>query len=140
MPRMMSFALTTQQFKDETKDVTRRQGWRFLKPGDIVIGVKKAMGLKKGEKVQKLGPIQILSTRWEPLHFVDQNECIREGFPDLTPVQFIDMYCTHNQCEPDSCCNRIEFEYICSCNFDEKENWALDGLLCFCCGLTIRGF
>jgi hypothetical protein len=32
--RNMSFFLTTAQFLDGTKDVTRRKGWRFLKPGD----------------------------------------------------------------------------------------------------------
>ena len=49
MPRNMSFALTTKQIEDETKDVTRRNGWWFLKPGDQIWAVEKCMGLKKGE-------------------------------------------------------------------------------------------
>lgn len=49
--RNISFALTTPQFKSRSKDVTRRIGWWFLKPGDVVMGVEKGMGLKKGEKV-----------------------------------------------------------------------------------------
>ena len=48
MARNMSFALTTEQFKARTKTVTRRFGWWFLKPGDVVRGVEKAMGLKPG--------------------------------------------------------------------------------------------
>ena len=112
MPRNMSFAITTQQFKDRTKTVTRRKGWRFLKVGEIVNGVEKAMGLKKGEKIKKLGQIRILSTRWEPLNHIDQQDCIREGFPDFTPEDFIEMYCSHNKCEPNSFCNRIAYDYI----------------------------
>ena len=46
---MISFSLTTPQFRDGTKDVTRRLGWTFLKPGDRLCAVVKAMGLKKGE-------------------------------------------------------------------------------------------
>ena len=50
----MSFMLTTNQIIDETKDVTRRNGWENLKPGDRLRAVEKAMGLKKGEKQRLL--------------------------------------------------------------------------------------
>ena len=58
MPRNMSFALTTEQFLNRTKTVTRRKGWRFLKPGDVVMGCKKCMGLKPGEQLERLGLIR----------------------------------------------------------------------------------
>lgn len=52
MPRNISFALTTPQFRARTKWVTRRLGWLFLKPGDTLMGVEKGMGLKiNGETV-----------------------------------------------------------------------------------------
>ena len=63
MPRNMSFAMTTDQFRNRTKDVTRRFGWWFLKPGDLVMGVEKAMGLQKGQQIVRLGLIEIVSTR-----------------------------------------------------------------------------
>lgn len=47
MPRNMSFAMTTDQIREQSKTVTRRFGWWFLKSGDVVCGVEKAMGLKK---------------------------------------------------------------------------------------------
>jgi hypothetical protein len=31
--RNISFALTRRQILDQSKDVTRRNGWRFLNPG-----------------------------------------------------------------------------------------------------------
>ncbi len=60
MPRNMSFSMTTAQFRARTKTVTRRLGWWNLKPGDVIMGVEKAMGLKKGEKVKRLGRIRIV--------------------------------------------------------------------------------
>jgi hypothetical protein len=51
MPRNISFALTTAQFLDGSKDVTRRIGWKNLNAGDVLCAVKKGMGLKPGEKI-----------------------------------------------------------------------------------------
>ena len=116
MPRNMSFMLTTRQFKDKSKTVTRRVGWWFLKPGDIVMGCEKCQGLKKGEKVNRLGLIRIVSTRKEPLEAIMANpvDVIREGFPEwrLTPGRFVEMFCKHNKCNSGKVVNRIEFEYL----------------------------
>lgn len=49
--RNISFAMTTEQFRRGEKDVTRRFGWWFLKPGDQLRVVEKTIGLKKGEKM-----------------------------------------------------------------------------------------
>lgn len=112
MPRNMSFAMTTDQFRNRTKDVTRRFGWWFLKPGDEVLGVEKAMGLKKGEKVRPLGMIRIISTRLEPLNAITPDDVVREGFPGWTPEQFVKMLVSHYRVKEDKVINRIEFEYI----------------------------
>ena len=111
--RNMSFALTTAQFKARTKTVTRRFGWYFIKPGDVIMGVEKAMGLKAGEKIVQLGAIQVVSVRKEPLNTITQSECILEGFPQYTPADFIEMIIRHYRKKtPDSVINRIEFRYI----------------------------
>ena len=44
--RNISFMLTTQQFRNRTKTVTRRMGWWNLKPGDILMGVEKRQDSK----------------------------------------------------------------------------------------------
>lgn len=110
--RNMSFAMTTSQFRARTKDVTRRFGWWHLKPGDQVMGVEKGMGLKPGEKVVRLGAIEIVSTRLEPLSAITQQDVVREGFPDLTPEQFVTMLVRHYRCDPDKIVNRIEYRYL----------------------------
>ena len=112
MPRNMSFALTTEQFKAKTKTVTRRFGWWFLNPGDIVCGVEKAMGLKKGEKINKFGLIRIISSAGEPLCTINKSECIKEGFPEIEPEDFIQMLCSHSGRKREEEVNRIEFEYL----------------------------
>jgi hypothetical protein len=115
----MSFALTTQQMEDETKDITRRTGWAKLKAGDLFQPVEKGMGLKKGETVKRVGrACMVVSVTPEPLsRMIDDPvygaaECVREGFPHLSPAQFVDMFCKANKCQPGIVVNRIEFERI----------------------------
>lgn len=112
MPRNISFAMTTQQIKDRTKTVTRRYGWLFLKGGEILNGVEKAMGLKKGEKINRLCQIRVISVREEPLQAITQEDVIKEGFPHWTPAEFIQMIVDHYDKDPSELINRIEFEYV----------------------------
>jgi len=111
--RNMSFAMTTHQMRNQTKDVTRRFGWWFAKQGDIYQPVEKGMGLKPGEKIVKIGgPIEVVSVRSEPLNAITKEECIREGFPDWDPQLFIAMMIKHYRCHPLEKINRIEFKYL----------------------------
>ena len=111
--RNISFFLTTKQFKDHTKDVTRRNGWLFLKPGDILMAVEKAQGLNKGEKIKQLGKILIEKVSREPLVDITQHECVREGFPNMLPERFIEMFIdSHKGVTADTIITRIEFKHI----------------------------
>lgn len=112
MPRNMSFALTLDQMRAKEKDVTRRFGWWFLKPGDQVWAVEKAMGLKKGEGVKRIGLIEIVSVREEPLNAITHDDCAREGFPDFYPADFVGMLTSHYGCEDTKPVNRIEFRHL----------------------------
>lgn len=111
--KMMSFMLTTKQVADKTKTVTRRVGWSTLKPGDLIQPVVQCQGLKKGEKIEKIGgPIRIVSVRREKLIAIDYEDCKREGFPDLTPKEFCSLFARANKGIPISAeVNRVEFEY-----------------------------
>jgi len=109
----MSFALTKDQIRNRTKTVTRRFGWWFLHSGYQLNAVEKSMGLKKGETIIKLAEIRVISTRREPLSSITKEDCAREGFPDYSPQDFIDMLMQHyKNISPTSICNRIEFEYL----------------------------
>ena len=112
MPRNMSFMLTKDQVYAKTKTVTRRLGWDFLKPGDIVMACEQCQGLRKGETITRISPIRIISTVWCPLENITPEDCAREGFPEMTPDEFVDMFCKEMGVMPDVFVNRIEFEYV----------------------------
>lgn len=105
--------LTPEQVLKQTKTVTRRQGWLKLKKGDILQPVEKGMGLKKGEKVKKLGPpIRVKSAMRIELNLITDSDCVREGFAEMSPAEFVAFYCKANKCKPTDLCTRIEFEYL----------------------------
>ncbi len=112
MPRNMSFSMTTEQVRQRTKTVTRRFAWWSLEPGTILNAVEKAMGLKRGEKVNRLARIRIISVRREPLNAITQADVVAEGFPGWTPDKFVQMLVDKNGCDKATECNRIEFEYL----------------------------
>ncbi|MDF3822657.1 hypothetical protein P3G55_22340 [Leptospira sp. 96542] len=124
--RNISFALTTTQILDQSKDVTRRLGWQFLQAGDLLQPVKKCMGLRPGETVQRLGhPIRVVSLRRERLDRMvtdpayGREEVRREGFahhPEFSePAAWVAMFCaTHKGCSLATDITRIEFAYTTS--------------------------
>ena len=112
MPRLMSFRLTTKQIRAKTKTVTRRFGWAFLKPGDVLMAVVQHQGLRRGENIERLGPIRVLSTRWEPLDAITPEELRLEGLPGMTPAAFVGMMALKHNVTPYAAINRIEFEYL----------------------------
>jgi len=122
--RNISFSLTEAQFLDGSKTVTRRLGWANLKPGDRLMACRKCMGLKPGEKIVRLGEIEVVSVRREPLDFmlfsssVDDRsaygdaEATLEGFPNLVGWEFVGMFCHEMKCKPGTIVNRIEFRHV----------------------------
>lgn len=117
MPRNMSFSLTTQAVRERRKTVTRRLGWSFLKPGDIVNACVKCQGLGRGQKVERICQIRIIDVRPEPLYRLTMDDVARECVPAVhTVCDFISMFAAHNDWHPGEALNRvvnrIEFEYV----------------------------
>ena len=133
----ISFKETTDQFIAHEKHVTRRANengptWEHLKAGTRLNGVKQAQGLKKGEKITPLGQIFTLEVTQEPLNDIIKKplrkipqviaiqhptylfvpEVVLEGFPALTPAQFVTKFCKMNRCDPETEVTRILFDYI----------------------------
>ena len=113
MPRNMSFSLTTKQVRKGTKTETRRDGWWNLKPGEIVNACVKCMGLKKGEKIEVIRQIRIVRTDRVPLCIITEEQVFAEGFPNMTPNEFIDFWLRSHgkRGYVDWMVNRIRFEY-----------------------------
>ena len=107
--RNISFALTEPQLLNRTKTVTRRVGWRTLEAGTDLQAVRKGMGLKKGQRAHRLGVIRVTDVRRERLDAITADDCAREGFPELTPTEFVAMFCREMSCKPETMVGRIEF-------------------------------
>jgi hypothetical protein len=115
----ISFSQTEPQIRAKTKTVTRRDGWRFLKPGTLLQACRKIRGLQPGEKRVRLKVIEVTNVRRERLDRMLQDpaygktEVRKEGFPHLTPEEFVAMFCqTHKGCQPSTTVTRIEFRYV----------------------------
>jgi hypothetical protein len=119
--RNISFAHTTQQVRDRRKTVTRRVGWRFLRPGERLSAIVKSRGLPKGESVQRLATIRVVDVREERLDRMVEDweygvtECKLEGFANdailCNPKHFVAWFAVNHGCHEDSPVTRIEFEY-----------------------------
>lgn len=112
MARLMSVALTEEQVRARTKTVTRRLGWLFLKPGDRLTLCRKVMGRRKGEPVVRIVEVEIVSVRREPLSRITDEDVAREGFPDWRWPDFVNFFCEHMKCTPDTEVTRIEWRYL----------------------------
>lgn len=116
--RNISCALTTRQIKERTKDVTRRIGWENLKVGEKLCVCEKVMGRRNGEALVRLVVIEVVSVRREPLCALTQDpvygqeECRREGFPEMKPWQFVAFFTEEIEgSSPATKVTRIEFRY-----------------------------
>jgi hypothetical protein len=125
--RRMAFSHTSPQILDRSKTVTRRTGWRYLKPGDLIEAVEKSRGLKKGERVRALGVLKVVSVRYEPqsklvtdAHYAE-DELPREGFPCWSRDDFIAMFLRVNALKSTAVTvTRIEFEYVRADNLSDR--------------------
>lgn len=128
--RRISFALTTDAVNDRRKDVTRRLGWWYAKPGMRLLAVDKL----RTKSARRLAVIEVVSVRAERLwriyadHWNDHDggltfvgqptgydfsETAREGFPGLSGVDFAAMLVKAVQLPDDDIdVNRIEFRYL----------------------------
>ncbi len=143
----MSVAYTEDAVRARTKTVTRRTGWwkdrngrHIIKPGDRLTLCRKLMGIRRGEKIERICEVEVVSVRrerldelvrfstgWvEPrdltssvlaaqasLYAYGVSEMVREGFPDLHPAEFIKRYFIEAQGIPHTAeVTRIEWKYL----------------------------
>jgi hypothetical protein len=108
----MSVALTEQAVRDRRKVVTRRLGWQFLRAGDRLTLCRKVQGRRRGEPLVRLAEVEVVDVRRVLLGAIDPTEVAREGFRNLTPMQFVEFFCTHMGCTPDDVVTRIEWRYL----------------------------
>lgn len=136
MPRLMSVAMTTDAVIERRKTVTRRKGWwvdkngrRLLHPGDRITLCRKVQGRKPGEPLERLAEVEVVSVERQRLgRLIEEdpwsddpnfdpsyarNEVTREGFPHLSPEDFVERFFVKAQSiYPAHFVTRIEWRYL----------------------------
>jgi hypothetical protein len=93
--------------------VTRRAGWHYLKPGDQLWLCRKVQGRKPGEPLERLALVEVVDVSREPLYWITSVEVAKEGFPGMTPSEFVTRFFVEAQhMGPSDYVTRIEFKYI----------------------------
>jgi hypothetical protein len=108
----MSVALTEQAVRDRTKTVTRRIGWRFLRPGDRLTLCAKVRGRRPGEPLVRLAEVEVVDVRRERLRAIGVGETVQEGLPEMAASDFVEFFCNSMGCTPDTQVTRIEWRYL----------------------------
>ncbi|MFC0438008.1 hypothetical protein [Kutzneria buriramensis] len=112
MARLMSVSFTEQAVRDRAKTVTRRKGWRFLRPGERLTLCRKVIGRKPGELLVRIVDIEVVDVRREPLADITDDDLAREGFPDMSREEFIQRLFVEAQgIRPGDTVTRIEWVY-----------------------------
>lgn len=112
MSRLMSVALTEDAVRERRKTVTRRLGWKFVKPGDRLTLCRKVMGRKPGEPLVRICDVEVVDVRREPLNYITADDVVREGFTHNNPIRFVSFFCDAMKCDPDTEVTRIEWRYL----------------------------
>lgn len=107
----ISCSHTIAQVRARSKTVTRRLGWAGLQPGTLLRVVEKAMGLKPGEKIVPLAVVRVVSVRRERLIDMTDEDCAREGFPQMDRLEFIRFFARAFKCDPRKTVTRIQWKY-----------------------------
>ena len=112
MTRLMSVSLTEDPVRTQAKTVTRRLGWRYLRPGERLCLCRKVMGRKPGEPLVRIVDVEVVSVRVEPLAAVTDDDVAREGFPGRTAAWFVEFFCPHMRATPATPVTRIQWRYL----------------------------
>ena len=61
------------------------------------------MGRRAGEPLVRIVDVEVVEVGRERLDTITADEVVAEGFPEMTPVQFVAFFCdSHTGCTPES--------------------------------------
>jgi hypothetical protein len=112
--RRMSFPDTAAEVRERLQTVTRRPGWRFLKPGDLILAVEP----RSGAAAREIALLRIRRVSVEPLSRLleatyAEDELPREGLPCWSRDHFLATFLRRHRLKSiEVDVTRIEFEYV----------------------------
>jgi len=115
----MSFSHSADEVRARLQTVTRRVGWRFLKPHDLVEAVARDAPATGRRDVRVLAVLRITDVRVEALSRLlrdaryAEDELPREGLPCWSRDHFIASFLRRHRLKTaDVDVTRIAFEYV----------------------------
>ncbi len=88
-------------------------GWLILQPGTRLTLCRKVMGRRKWEPLVRIVDVEVTAVRRERLDLITSEEVAAEGFPQMSPAEFVDFFCrSHTGCTPESTITRIQWRYL----------------------------
>ncbi len=92
-------------------------GWRGLRAGDRLTLCREVMGRRRADRhvepLVRIVDVEVLAVGRERLDAITADEVVAEGFPEMTPEQFVEFFCdSHRGCTPDSTVTRIQWRYL----------------------------
>ena len=124
MSRLMSVSHTEQAVVERRKTVTRRLGWRMLKPGDTLTLCRKVQGRRRKdgtvEPLVRLAEVEVVSIRREALIAMTDDDVPREGvpveqwgaYPGRGKWAWVEWFCDTMSVLPETEITRIEWRYL----------------------------
>jgi hypothetical protein len=71
------------------------------------------LGRRRGEPLNRIVDVEVLAVRRESLNAITPADVTAEGFPQMTPAQFVSFFCgAHHGCDPDTEITVIEWRYL----------------------------
>lgn len=114
--RLISFMHTADAIRARRKIVTRRVGWKFIKPGTPLTAVVQNQGLPRGASPEVLAALEVVDVRREPLAAITDADVLLEGYHDprgvFTRHEFIRHFCATIGGTSSQLITRIAFRYV----------------------------
>ena len=109
----MAVSLTERQVRDRTED-RHPAGWLADTPHR-----RSAHLVPEGHgsparraALKRLAVVEVTSVRRERLDAITAGDVAAEGFPEMTPAEFVSFFCrSHRGCDPGTEVTRIEWRY-----------------------------
>jgi hypothetical protein len=111
LPRLprLSCNMTVPQVLDRSKMVTRRlHRPKWVEPGRLVLLVDKI----RAPRARGLAVVELVGARREELRAITPDEVRREGFPEMDPQGFVDLFCAAQGSCPEDSVWRFEWRYL----------------------------
>lgn len=107
----LDFPYTKKYIKNRVQTVTHRVECPDIQPGDLFIACEK---FEDNEpcNILRHHQLRVVNKREEKLCNISQEDIYKEGFPNVTIAEYLDLFKRRYKCKDEQVVTRIEFKYV----------------------------